>query len=292
MRANKTKYTYSLNQLYGAVGISKQAVHQHHKRLEAQEANIGLLLPEIDLIRERHPGCGIEKMYHMLKPSWIGRDNFIELLMGLGYRVQKQKNYSRTTYSIKSHYHPNLIEGLELTDINQVVQTDITYYWIGGKFCYITFLIDVYSRRITGCYASGNLRAQANIKALKMLLKVRKGFDLSRLIHHSDRGAQYIDKDYIKLLNENEMTPSMGLKATENAYSERINGTIKNEYLKYKDINNLEQLRKELKKAVDHYNNKRPHNNLLKRMPPCVFEKECINLGRMEKPKLKIYKEK
>lgn len=186
----------------------------------------------------------------MLNPSWIGRDNFIELLMSLGYRVQKQKNYCRTTYSIKNNYYPNLIEGMELTGINQVVQTDITYYWINGKFCYITFLIDVYSRRITGYYASGNLRVEANIKALKMLFKERKDFDLSLLIHHSDRDGQYIDKGYIKLLNENAITPSMCLKATENAYSERVNGTIKNEYLKYRDINTLDQLKRELKKAV------------------------------------------
>lgn len=56
MRAYKTKHTYSLNQLYRTVGISKQAVHQLQKRLEVQEANIGSLLPEVDLIREEYPG--------------------------------------------------------------------------------------------------------------------------------------------------------------------------------------------------------------------------------------------
>ena len=282
---------YSLNMLYKEIGISKQAVHQYLTREKIFEQKLSLLLAEVDVIRDEHPGCGVEKMYYTLNPDWIGRDRFISIMMSLGYRIKKVKNFIRTTYSLNSHYYPNLISGMQIMDINIVWQTDITYFQIGRIFCYLTFIIDVYSRRIIGFFASDSLRAEANIKALKIALKTRKGLDLKQLIHHSDRGSQYIDKDYINILDSNNIHKSMGLKAQDNAYAERVNGIIKNEYLKYKTITNIKELRTELKKAVNHYNTKRIHNSLPKRMSPIVFEENLLNLANQKRPKVIVYAE-
>ena len=229
MRASISERSYSLNQLYSVIGISKQAVYKHHNRFLDEQDMLVSLAAEVDLIRSEHGGCGVEKMYYMIKPNGIGRDKFMKAMIMMGYGIQHPKNYIRTTYSIKENYYPNLISGLQIMHINRVWQTDITYYLVGSKYCYITFIIDVYSRSILGYYASENLRAEANIKALKMAFKSRRNMDLTMLIHHSDRGSQYIDKHYIKLLKNKKSTISMCKTAQENAYSERINGVIKNE---------------------------------------------------------------
>lgn len=153
MKLKSDQLSYSLNQLYKVIGISKQAVSKYQKREKEKAQKTVSVLNEVDAIRSEHPGCGVEKMYYMLRPGWIGRDNFIELLISNGYRVKKVKNYVRTTYSVMTNYYPNKIEGMQLLDINRLLQSDITYFMVGDKFYYLTFIEDVYSRRIIG-YAS------------------------------------------------------------------------------------------------------------------------------------------
>lgn len=291
MKASISNRSYSLNQLYTVVDISKQAVAKHHNRFVDHQDMLVSLAAECDQIRSEHGGCGVEKMYYMIKPEGIGRDKFIEAMMKMGYGVQHPKNYIRTTYSIKENYYPNYITGLQIMSVNRVWQTDITYYLVGNKYCYITFIIDVYSRRIIGYYASENLRAEANIKALMMAFKTRKEMELDMLIHHSDRGSQYIDMGYIKLLKDNSITISMCINAKENAYAERINGIIKNEYLKYKSIESITQLRTQLSKAVNNYNNKRIHKNLPFRQTPVGFEEKLLSLSTQRRPKVIVYAE-
>jgi transposase InsO family protein len=221
-------------------------------------------------------------------PGW-GRDKIEELLLSNGYRLNYPPNYTRTTYSQHDVYHPNLIEGLELDGINQVVQTDMTYYRVGTKFYYIVFLIDVYSRQIVGYSASKTMEAQANIRALKQLFVLRKGQDLTKLIHHSDRGSQYVDKEYRKLLTDRGIRMSMCVGAWENAYTERLNRTIKDEYLDLRKIASYESLVRHLRKAVRHYNHKRKHSSLGNEIP-VVFEKKVENRCKTQKPKMRIYK--
>ncbi len=280
-----------MNKLYTTIGISKQAVYQYHQRREDESNKLLSIISEVDEIRSEHGGCGVEKMYYTINPDWIGRDKFIDIMMSLGYRVKKQKNYRRTTFSVKNLYYPNLISGLQIMSIDRVWQTDITYFQVGNKFCYITFIIDVYSRRIVGYYASENLRAESNIQALKMAFKCRKDNDLSKLIHHSDKGSQYVDQEYMKLLVERNISISMCEKAQDNAYTERINGIIKDEYLKYKDITTINQLRNELAKAVNHYNNKRIHGSLPLKQSPMQFEEKLISLNTQRRPKVIVYAE-
>ncbi len=102
-----------------------------------------------------------------------GRDKVEQLLLNSGYRVFYRRRFKKTTDHRREFYYPNLIEGMELNDMNQVVQTDITYYRIGEQFYYLTFLIDVYSRRIVGHAVSKSLHAQANIRALTKMLQLR-----------------------------------------------------------------------------------------------------------------------
>jgi len=230
----------------------------------------------VDLIREEHPGCGIEKMYHILNPQQIGRDKFVSILMERGYRVRKVKNYSKTTYSTKTTYK-NLIQGMLLWDKNQLWQSDITYFRLKDECAYIVFIIDVYTKKVIGYQASDHQRATANIKTLKMAFS--KAGEIPRgMIHHSDRRSQYRCLKYVKLLKDRGIWISMGLKGMDNAYAERINGIIKNEYLNYWHIEDLPTLKRRLKKAVNNYNTHRIHNSLSGKQTPSEFENKLLNL--------------
>lgn len=275
-----------MNQLYKIVGVSKQAVHQYAKREQLFNNLVSDLVKEADELRHEHPGCGVEKMYYTLKPDFIGRDRFIELFMGLGFKIKKKMNYRRTTYST-SKYYPNLIKGLVINAPSMVWQSDITYIDVGDRFYYAVFIIDVYTKKIVGYQVSDNMRATANIKALQLALKDNK----APVIHHSDRGSQYIYEPYLEMLKLNACKISMALNAQENAYAERINRTIKEEYLSHWHPQNFEQLKMCVKKAVYHYNNKRKHNNL-GRNTPIDFENNWLRNKTHPIPSFTIFDDK
>ena len=269
--------TRPLNDLYHVLGMSKQSVHQYHKRQQVFDRKFADLLIEADELRAAHPGCGVEKMYYTLKPDFIGRDRFVDAFMELGYRARRLKNYHRTTIPAWYKY-PNLIEGMVVRRKNTVWQSDITYFDLNGRFYYIVFIIDVFTRQIVGYAVSDHLRAEANLRALKIAIKNHG----APRIHHSDRGSQYIDKSYTNLLTNHNVNISMGLQAQDNAYAERINGTIKNEYLKHWNIKTFEELKRKVNKAVLHYNSKRIHDSLPERISPNEFNRTVHNYKIVE----------
>jgi len=152
---------------------------------------------------------------------------------------------------------------------NTLWQSDITYFSLNNRFYYLVFILDVYTRQIVGYAVSDHLRAEANLRALKMAIS---GHGAPK-VHHSDRGSQYIDKRYIKMLRDYSVEISMGYQAQDNAYAERINGTIKNDYLKHWDIKSFDQLKRCVNKAVKHYNSLRIHDSLPARKTPDEFSR-------------------
>ncbi len=274
-----------MNDLYKTIGISKQAVHNYRRRQLIFEDKLQYLIIEADQLKAAHPGCGVEKMYYTLSPDFIGRDRFIEIFMSLGFGVKRKKNYKRTTYAVNIYY-PNLIKGMRVNAPNVIWQSDITYIKIGDKFYYAVFIIDIYTKIIVGYSLSDHMRATANMEALLMATK-KYGFPE---IHHSDRGSQYVYREYINLLKSNNTKISMALSAQDNAYAERINRTIKEEYLDPKNIQSYEELKKEVSKAVSNYNTKRIHNHL-NRETPEGFMKKIVNLSPQDRPMVTIYTE-
>lgn len=269
--------------MYRCVGISKQAVQQYAKQQVVYEQSLAELIVLADEIREEHPGCGVEKLYYTLQPDFIGRDKFIDIFMRIGFRVKRDRNYIRTTYSVASQY-PNLIKAMLVNRPCQIWQSDITYIGVGDRFYYAVFIIDVYTKQIVGYNVCDNMRATANIAALRMALKKHR----APKIHHSDRGSQYIYKDYLKILEQNNCQVSMATTAQDNAYAERINRTIKEEYLNHRKLQTIAHLKSEVSKAVNHYNRKRLHNHL-GRMTPDGFERAWAANTLQPKPGFFIY---
>jgi hypothetical protein len=281
--------TGSLNELYRILGVSKQSVHQAKNRQLAFDRELEELVLLADVLKEEHPGCGVEKMYYTLLPSTMGRDKFCEIFISLGYGVLRQRNFSRTTYRGDIHF-PNLIEGMQVSRPFQVIQSDITYFGLGDRHYYLIFIIDVYTRIIVGYNCGDHMRAEANEAAMKAALRVME-YSPWGLIHHSDRGTQYSSHLYTKLLKDNCIHVSMGDVAWENPYAERVNGIIKNEYLKRWDIQTLKQLKSKLAKAVHHYNTKRKHRAFNMKYSPEEFHKNLVNLSAQERPTVNIYTE-
>lgn len=270
------------------MNVSEQSVSQHRKRKKIEmELLVSLHLLVLEY-KKTHPGCGKEKLYYQLKPKGIGRDKFVDFLTDLGLGVHKKKNYKKTTTPGFIEF-PNCIEGKLVHNINQVWQSDITYFPFVKTHYYITFIIDVYSKYIIAHKVANTLEAQHNLSCLKQAIRKRKITKNNMLIHHSDKGSQYTSFKYMLELKKYNILKSMGIKGQDNAYAERINGTIKNEYLVYRNIKSYQQLKMWAKQAVNHYNLIRIHNGLPGKMSPQEFEKKIVNLEYQERPKVIIY---
>jgi len=254
---------------------------------EAEKAVLYIRMME--QVREIHPGMGLRNMYEMLHPEGIGRDAFIALGLQEGFRLKNVEKQTRTTYSVKSNRYGNLLGEMEFTDINQIWSSDITHLFCLDRFFYIVFIMDVYSRRIIGYSVADNMRAENNLAALEMALKTRgiENYE-QQLIHHSDKGTQYACDDYTEMLEEHGIRISMCDEVYENTHIERVNDTIKNQYLKRMEINNRKELKEKLDDTIKAYNETRPHQSL-KMMPPIVFEKKLAMINKEQRNKMKIY---
>jgi transposase InsO family protein len=238
--------------------------------------------------RENHPRMGAKIIYDKLCPENIGRISFERLLMKNGFRLRKIRRFIHTTDSSGIVIYNNLIAGKILTNINQVWVSDITYYMLGAKVYYIITIMDLYSRRIIGHGVSEYMNAEeTSMKCLTMALKFRGIKQYIELTHHTDRGSQYRCKKYIELLGDYEIKISMCKCALDNAHMERLNGTIKNDYLYPYQPKDFKELKSCLTKTVKNYNEDKPHSSLNK-MTPVAFENYIATLQPEQRPKMKI----
>lgn len=227
------------------------------------------LIPMINEIRCDHPRMSARDIYLKLQPSCMGRDQFERFCMDTGFRIKKLKNYRVTTNSLGVTRFPNKIKDIEVTRVNQVFVSDITYFDIGKDTYYLTFIMDLYNREIVGWSASDNLRTESTtLPALHRVITERGKANIKEAIMHSDGGGQYYCKEFKALTKELEMINSMTEETVyENAHAERLNGIIKNNYLYPYGPTNMTSLRKLLDKAVLMYNTGKPHKALRKLTP-------------------------
>ncbi|MDD3740756.1 MAG: IS3 family transposase [Bacteroidales bacterium] len=276
----------SLNQLYRVIGISKQAVHKMLYLNQKRNDEFEQLNRFIEEIRKDHPTMNLRDLYFKIMPDFMGRDKFEDYCKQAGFMLKHKKRHCVTTDSRGVKRFPNLIKELDIIKLNQVWQSDITYYEVGDKFYYITFILDSYSRRILGYSVSPRLlTSHTTLPALNMAINTRFSSDLSGLIFHSDGGGQYYAKEFLKITEDLGIVNSMCKHAYENGKAERINGVIKNNYLRHKHIDSFKKLVKEVDRAVQLYNYEKPHI-ALERKSPIQFENNLLSLERQKTAKM------
>ncbi len=261
--------------------MSRQSFYQHHWQLESTELELQLIIRQVMLIREDHPKLGTRKLHEKLQSFMlehninIGRDALFDLLKANQLLVRKRKRKITTTMSYhRFHKYPNLIKGKEIEAPNKLYVSDITYWKIISGFVYVSFITDVYSHKIVGYQVAETMEAIESIKALRMALEPLSKEQMQQLIHHSDRGVQYCSTEYVKLLQDNEVKISMteSSEPTDNAVAERLNGILKNEYLQFYKVENIEEAKIKLKRAIELYNNDRPHMSIGNLTPEVVHQ--------------------
>jgi putative transposase len=247
------------------------------------------LKPEITRVHAANFGVyGARKLWRQLNREGImvARCTVQRLMRELGLRGAVRGKTRRTTTPDGSAVRPaDLVQrDFSAARPNELWVADITYVATWSGFVYTSFVIDAYSRFIVGWQASRSLRADLALDALEMAIWHRSGLD--GLIHHSDRGGQYLAIRYTERLGEAGAVNSVGSKGDsyDNALAETIIGLYKTELIRrcgpWKGIDDVEYATLEW---VDWFN----HRRLLEPIgdvPPAEFEADYWSKEDSDEP--------
>ena len=196
------------------------------------------LVPQIERVWQTNMQVyGADKVWRQLRREGtaVARCTVERLMRRLGLRGVMRGKVVRTTISDNKAPCPldRVNRQFKADRPNQLWVSDFTYVSTWQGWLYVAFVIDVYARRIVGWRVSSSMRTDFVLDALEQALYARQPEQGSRLVHHSDRGSQYVSIRYSERLAEAGIEPSVGSKGDsyDNALAETINGLYKAELI-------------------------------------------------------------
>jgi len=255
----------------------RQARERDPSRRPARQQRDAALGPEIRRVwDENFRVYGAVKVYKQLRREGIevARCTVERLMRTMGLRGAVRGKKFKTTIPDEGAPRPLDLVKREFTATapNQLWVADLTYVATWRGFVYVAFIIDVFARRIVGWRVSSSLRSDLALDALEQALHDRPA--ASGLIHHSDRGVQYLSIRYTERLAEAGVERSVGSvgDSYDNALAETINGLYKTEVIRRRGPwRNMDEVEFATLEWVDWFNNRR----LLEpigHVPPAEYE--------------------
>jgi len=229
-----------------------------------------LIMHDIDQIYTRRPFYGSRRIKDALNDDYkkvVGRDHVRRLMQAMGIEAI----YPKKNTSIPSPGHkiyPYLLRNLQIVRPNQVWGTDITYIRLRQGFCYLTAILDWFSRYVLAWEISDGLEVEFCTRTLKSALN-----QAIPEIHNSDQGSQYTSEDYIHILEARLIRISMDGRGRcmDNIFTERLWRTVKYEDVYLKQYSAIDEVREGLRDYFSFYNNKRRHQGLNNQTPQEVY---------------------
>ncbi len=235
---------------------------------------------EIQEIVLEFPGYGYRRVTAELRNRGheVNHKHVLRLMREDNLLCLKKKFKPVTTDS--SHglpVYPNLLKSIQISGLNQVWASDITYVQLMHEHVYLAVILDLYSRKCIGWNLSRNMGSHLTMNALDMALKNRWTESLQGLIHHSDQGVQYASKDYIDCLRRHNIKISMSRKGNpyDNAFAESFIKTLKVEEVYLNEYETFGDAIRNIRHFIENvYNEKRLHSALGYKSPE-QFEMEA-----------------
>jgi len=284
---------YGVEPICGMLPIAPSSYYEQKarqadpSRLPERARRDAVLCEQIDRIwHENRDVYGARKIWKQLRREdfKVARCTVERLMRRLGLQGVVRGRRPKTTIPDDAAARPaDLVQrSFTATRPNQLWVADLTYITTWSGFVYAAFVIDVFSRRIVGWRVSASLRSDLALDALDQALYARR--DTENLIHHSDRGVQYLSIRYTERLADAGIEPSVGSvgDSYDNALAESIIGLYKTEVIRHSGPwRNMEHVEFETLKWVDWFNNRRllePIGDI----PPAEFEE--LHYEKQEAP--------
>ena len=220
---------------------------------------------------------GADKVWAQLRREGVqvARCTVERLMRDLGIRGVVRGKIVRTTFPDEVATRPaDLVDRqFRASAPNRLWVADLTYVKTHAGWVYVAFIVDVFSRYVVGWQASRSLRTDLALDALEMAIWARRGEHLDGLIHHSDRGAQYLAIRYTERLAEAGVVTSVGSRGDsyDNALAESFNGLYKAELIHRRPWRGLDDVEFETLEYIDWFNHRRLHGEI-GMVPPAEVE--------------------
>ncbi len=209
-----------------ALGVSASAFYQRAtgQRSPRQLEDERLLEKIRETHKKNYEAYGYRRTWKALLRAGeqVPRCQVQRLMAANGIRGAKRrgKPWRTTTPDSGAARRPDLVErDFTAERPNELWVADFSYLRCWEGVVFFSFVIDVYSRKIVGWQFAGHMRTTLVLDALRMALSTRERVEEFRLVHHSDRGGQYVSGDYTQTLTDNDVLASVG--STGDAYDKR-----------------------------------------------------------------------
>lgn len=185
------------------IGISVSSYYRDPKvpreEKAEQDANVR---GAVELVRVEHPRAGYRPLVRYLRKRGIkiGETRLRRILRQFNLGIKPKRRFVKTTDSKHDfEVYKNLLPEMTVTGVNQVWVADITYIRVQTGFIYLAVILDVYSRKVIGWSISQKIDHRLTLSALLMAIRRRR--PPQGVIHHTDRGVQYLCDRYVQVLN-------------------------------------------------------------------------------------------
>jgi len=265
----------SLRRQCELLGVSRSGYYASLKpRLESEENE--WLMKLIDRQYLDTPFYGSRRMTIWLQKQGyaVNRKRVMRLMRKMGLMgLAPGPNTSKPHPEHK--VYPYLLRGVEITRVNQVWSTDITYIPLRRGFMYLTAVIDWYSRYVLSWELSNTLDCGFCVRALERALRHGKPE-----IFNTDQGSQFTSNDFTGVLLKNSIRISMDGRgrALDNIFVERLWRSLKYECVYLNDYENVPDLVEGLRRWLSFYNNERFHTSLPGKITPREMYESGLNL--------------
>jgi putative transposase len=237
---------YGVEPICAVWPIAPSTYYTHKARLADPERRCArarrdeVLRPRIRQVwDENFAVYGVRKVWRELRrqDEPVARCTVARLMDGMSLKgAVRGRRFVRTTIAADAAHRPQDLVSRQFraTAPNQLWVADLTYVATWRGFVYVAFVIDVFARRIVGWRASSSLRSDLALDALDQALYDRPVTESPRLIHHSDRGVQYLSIRYTERLAAAGIEPSVGSTGDsyDNALAECVIGLYKTEVIR------------------------------------------------------------
>jgi putative transposase len=236
---------YGVEPICGVLPIAPSTYYQHKaqqvdptRRSERSHRDERLCEEVARVWKQNEEVYGVRKVWRQLSREGhaVARCTVARLMGTLGLKGVVRGKQPRTTIPADVADHPLDLVQRDFTAErpNQLWVSDFTYVATWRGFVYVAFVIDVFSRRIVGWNVSSSLKTGLALDALEQAICEREEARAERLVHHSDRGVQYLSIRYTARLAEAGIEPSVGSRGDsyDNALAESVIGLFKTEVIR------------------------------------------------------------
>jgi putative transposase len=245
---NDHRAVYGVESICRVVPIAPSTYHRHRARqLDATKRSVRAVRDEVlkaiiqRIWREHDQAYGSRKVWKQMGREGLreARCRVRRLMRELGLvGVVRGRAWTTTTQPDATAERPaDLVDRhFVATRPNQLWVADFTYVATWAGFVYVAFVVDVFARRIVGWRVSSSLRTDFVLDALEQAIYARCDDTVGDLVHHSDRGSQYLSMRYTERLADAAIEPSVGSRGDsyDNALAESVIGLFKAEVIRRK----------------------------------------------------------